>query len=66
MYRQSKVAIYMLKTLGKLRGDQTGATAVEYGLIIALVVLAAMGAIVGLASATIEMWDNVATEVDQA
>ncbi|MGE3747605.1 MAG: Flp family type IVb pilin [Sphingomonadaceae bacterium] len=66
MYRQSKVANYVLKTLGKLRDDQTGATAVEYGLIIALVVLAAMGAIVGLASATIEMWDNVATEVDQA
>ena len=66
MYGQSKVANYVLKRLGKLKDDQTGATAVEYGLIIALVVLAAMGAIVGLASSTIEMWNNVATEVEQA
>jgi pilus assembly protein Flp/PilA len=56
----------MLKRLCKLKDDQAGATAVEYGLILALVVLAAMGAIVGLASATIEMWDNVAVQVDQA
>jgi pilus assembly protein Flp/PilA len=56
----------MLKRLCKLKDDQTGATAVEYGLILALVVLAAMGALVGLASVTIEKWENVAEQVDQA
>ena len=56
----------MLKRVRKLKGDQDGATAVEYGLILALVVLAAMGAIVGLAGSTIEMWNNVADKVDNA
>lgn len=56
----------MLDWVRKLNRDETGATAVEYGLIIALIVLAAMGAIVGLASTTIEMWGNVASKVDKA
>jgi pilus assembly protein Flp/PilA len=56
----------MIKRVCKLIGDQDGATAVEYGLILALVVLAAMGAIVGLAGSTIEMWGNVADQVDKA
>lgn len=56
----------MLDRVRKLNRDETGATAVEYGLIIALIVLAAMGAIVGLASTTIEMWGNVANQVSKA
>lgn len=56
----------MLKWVRKLKGDQDGATAVEYGLILALVVLAAMGAIVGLAGTTIEMWNSVANNVSRA
>lgn len=56
----------MLNWVRKLGKNETGATAVEYGLIIALVVLAAMGAIVGLASTTIEMWSNVASKVEKA
>jgi len=56
----------MLDRVRKLNRDETGATAVEYGLIIALIVLAAMGAIVGLASTTIEMWGNVASQVSKA
>ena len=56
----------MRKWVRKFNRDEAGATAVEYGLIIALVVLAAMGAIVGLASTTIEMWSNVADRVDKA
>jgi pilus assembly protein Flp/PilA len=55
----------MLKWVCKLKGDQDGATAVEYGLILALVVLATMGAIVGLAGTTIEMWGDVANKVDK-
>ena len=53
----------MLRRLRKLWLDQRGATAVEYGLIISLVVLGAMGALSETASKTIQMWNNVATEV---
>lgn len=56
----------MLKRVRKLRRDDAGATTIEYGLILALVVLAAMGAVVGLASVTVEMWDGVANNVTQS
>ena len=42
---------------------QRGATAVEYGLILALVVLAMMAALSNVANKTVGMWNNVATEV---
>jgi len=43
--------------------DQRGATAVEYGLILALIFLAMVGAVGTFASTTIQMWDNVSNEV---
>jgi pilus assembly protein Flp/PilA len=46
-----------------LRSDERGATAVEYGLIIALVVLAMVAALRGVASATINMWNIVERNV---
>ncbi|WP_313805393.1 Flp family type IVb pilin [Sphingobium sp.] len=42
---------------------QRGATAVEYALILALVVLAIIGAMSSVANKTIGMWNNVAAEV---
>ncbi|KFG92046.1 Pilus assembly protein [Sphingobium herbicidovorans NBRC 16415] len=42
---------------------QRGATAVEYGLILALVCLAMISALSNVADKTIGMWNNVATEV---
>ena len=42
---------------------ERGATAVEYGLILALVVLAMMAALSNVANKTVGMWNNVATEV---
>lgn len=48
--------------LGKLRlimGDRRGATAVEYGLIISLVVIAMVGALTFVAQRTNGMWNNV-------
>ena len=42
---------------------QRGATAVEYGLILALVCLAALAAISNVATKTTTMWNNVAAEV---
>lgn len=47
----------------RLRSADSGATAVEYGLICALIVIAAMGAITSLADATIGMWSDVAQNV---
>lgn len=51
------------KFLNKLECDASGATAVEYGLILALIVLAVLGAIQGVAGATTTMWGDVATAV---
>ena len=46
--------------------DEQGATAVEYGLIVALIVIAMIAALQSLASETIVMWDNVSTTVSDA
>ena len=42
------------------------ATAVEYGLIMAVVVLTMMAALVALADTTTGMWNNVSTAVQTA
>lgn len=49
--------------LRRLAAAQSGATAVEYGLIVALIVLGAMGAITMVAERTIGMWTNVSSHV---
>ena len=43
--------------------DERGATAVEYGLILALVFLAMVAGVANFANTTTEMWNNVAEEV---
>lgn len=53
----------MLKFFCRLRSAETGASAVEYGLIAALIVIAAMSGIMALADVTIGMWTNVAQNV---
>lgn len=52
--------------LTRLIGDEKGATAVEYGLIISLIVIAIVGSLTGFADATINMWDNVANTVSSS
>ncbi|MDX3901221.1 MAG: Flp family type IVb pilin [Sphingobium sp.] len=42
---------------------QRGATAVEYGLIVAMIVLAIIAALNNVATKTTGMWNNVTTEV---
>ncbi len=42
-----------------LTDDTSGATAIEYGLIAALIVVAMIAALQGLADSTITMWNNV-------
>jgi pilus assembly protein Flp/PilA len=55
-----------MRRLLKIARDDRGATAVEYGLILALIFLAMVGAVVALANTTIGMWTNVASEVQNA
>ena len=51
------------KMLTRIIEDQSGATAVEYGLIAALVSVAAIGALTTLGTSFVEMFDLVATTI---
>lgn len=46
--------------------DQSGATAIEYGLILALVVLAMLVALNSLASETVSLWDTIFDKSEKA
>jgi pilus assembly protein Flp/PilA len=46
--------------------DERGATAVEYGLILAMIFLAMISALTLVTSRTIEMWNFVSTSVTEA
>lgn len=46
--------------------DQRGTSAIEYGLILALIVLALMGALEAFASGSITMWNDVQTTAANA
>ncbi|MEO9601273.1 Flp family type IVb pilin [Parasphingorhabdus sp.] len=56
----------MISFLKKLYLSDTGATAVEYGLILALIALATIVAITGVATETTNIWGDVATQVTEA
>jgi pilus assembly protein Flp/PilA len=45
--------------LQKIRADQRGATAVEYGLIVALIVIAIIGSMSAVADANTGLWATV-------
>ena len=49
-----------------LSDDASGATAIEYSLIVALIAMAALLAIQGVAGTTITMWNDVASRVVSA
>jgi pilus assembly protein Flp/PilA len=49
--------------LRKLRADEHGATAIEYGLICALIIVAMMGGLQALGGGTNGMWGRVLTNV---
>lgn len=55
--------IEILKTL---RADDSGATAIEYGLILALVFLAMVGAVEGVGLEINSTWDKVNSDVSDA
>ncbi|WP_184086415.1 Flp family type IVb pilin [Sphingomonas xinjiangensis] len=53
----------LLHTLSLLARNTKAATAIEYGLIIALVVIAMMAALVALGTVTTDIWNNVSNKV---
>lgn len=53
-------------TWRRLLGDRKGATAIEYGLIAALIVIAIMASIDSVADVTIRMWSDVSDRVVHA
>lgn len=53
----------MKNGLRKIVRDERGATVIEYGLIISLVVLAMVGALGTVAGTTVNMWNDVSNEV---
>lgn len=59
--RLSTINAFPCAYLGKC---QRGATAIEYGLIVALIALTVIGAMTATASKTINMWGNVSNEVN--
>lgn len=57
---------HVLKQLDRLVRDRRGATAVEYGFILALIVIAIIASIQGLAGANTGMWNKVSDKVQKA
>ena len=57
--------MFVINVLKKLGKDTTGATAVEYGLIIALIFLAMIAALQGVGNESTDVWNEVSdTSVD--
>ncbi len=56
----------MVRLPSKLIKDERGASAVEYGLIAALIVIAMIAGLVQVATATTSMWNNVSDTTAKA
>lgn len=60
------MSVQLKSLVDALYKDERGTSAVELGLICALIVLAMLGAMQGFASESIKMWDSVKTKSDAA
>lgn len=56
----------MGKQIRRIMADRKGGTAIEYGLIAALVVIAMIASLGSLANTTVTMWGNVNNKVTAA
>ncbi len=56
----------MFKLLGKLRRDEAGATAIEYGLIAALISVAAIIAMQALGTSLSNIFNTVSGKIDSS
>jgi len=57
---------FIFRHLRPMLTERRGATVVEYGLIVALIVLAIMGALGNFSRGATGMWDNVSARVVNA
>ncbi|WP_404333543.1 Flp family type IVb pilin [Sphingomonas sp. MMS12-HWE2-04] len=55
-----------IRHLRALIDDQRGATAVEYGLIVALIVIAMFASLQSVGTVTAKMWNDVSKKVEEA
>jgi pilus assembly protein Flp/PilA len=53
----------MLKLMRALARDRKGATAIEYGLIVSLVIIGMIVALTNFADTSIGMWNNISNKV---
>ena len=53
----------MARFINALMRDSKGATAIEYGLIVAMIAVACVGAFVGFGTKLSLMWTNISTVV---
>lgn len=56
----------LVRALARLVADDRGATAVEYGMIAAVIILTMVVAFKDVANSTVSMWGNVNTKVENA
>jgi len=56
----------MLQMMRALMHDKRGGTAIEYGLIISLIVITMVSAFIQVANSTTSMWGNVNTKMETA
>jgi pilus assembly protein Flp/PilA len=55
-----------MRMIGRMLQDRKAATSVEYGLILALIVLALMVGLTGMGGGTQELWGSLNTKVTKA
>ena len=58
--------IAIRKLLRMLGANQRGATAIEYGLIAALIIIAMMGGLTALGGGSNAMWGKIRSEIENA
>jgi pilus assembly protein Flp/PilA len=56
----------MVQLIEKLARDERGATAVEYGFMLVMIVLAMMSALSGVASETSALWEEISSKSAEA
>lgn len=65
-FAQVKEIAIMFKVIRTFAKDESGATAIEYGLIAALVSVAAIGALTAMGNSLSTMFNSVATHLSSA
>lgn len=62
----SVATLAVIRTIPRVMRERRGATAIEYGLVAALVVIALIASATALGTSTTSLWSNVNTKVANA